>query len=74
MTNSWAKRTPSFLFLGLITVYQWTLSPDHGVVSFFTVGQCKFRPTCSQYTKIAIKERGALHGLKAGFAQLKKCH
>lgn len=67
-------KLPSFLVVGVITVYQWTLSPDHGILSFYTVGVCKFRPTCSEYTKQAIVKKGVLGGLKTGFKQIKKCH
>lgn len=65
---------PSFLFLALLVFYQWTLSPDHGIVSLYTIGRCKFRPTCSQHTKEMIKKFGALKGAKLGFRQIIKCH
>lgn len=71
---SWAKKAPSFLFINLITVYQWTLSPNHGLVSFFNIGQCKFRPTCSEYTKGAIRELGVVGGAQKGWKQLRKCY
>lgn len=67
-------RIPSFLFLGLITLYQWTLSPDHGPLSLYVIGQCKFRPTCSDYTKKTISKYGVIIGFKEGFKQIKKCH
>ena len=70
----WAKKAPSFFFVGLITIYQWTLSPDHGLVSFFNVGQCRFRPTCSEYTKDMIAQHGALKGIGLGGRQLRRCH
>ncbi|OGZ61035.1 MAG: hypothetical protein A2919_00550 [Candidatus Spechtbacteria bacterium RIFCSPLOWO2_01_FULL_43_12] len=65
---------PSFLFLIAITIYQWTFSPDHGVLSIYTLGQCKFRPTCSQYTKVMIKKHGVIAGAKLGFRQIRQCH
>lgn len=65
---------PSFLFAHLITFYQWTLSPDHGIVGLYTVGQCTFRPTCSQYTKEQIQKYGLIAGVQAGWGQIKKCH
>jgi len=67
-------RVPSFLFLGGITFYQWTLSPDHGFLSIYIVGQCKFRPTCSDYTKKMIRQHGVVIGLKEGFKQVRKCY
>lgn len=65
---------PSVLFVFIITVYQWTLSPDHGIVSLYTVGRCKFRPTCSEYTKSMIKKYGLVQGINKGFGQIKKCY
>lgn len=67
-------RVPSFLFLGGITFYQWTLSPDHGLLSIYIVGQCKFRPTCSDYMKKMIRQHGIVIGLKEGFKQVRKCY
>ncbi|OGZ63067.1 MAG: hypothetical protein A3H51_01065 [Candidatus Spechtbacteria bacterium RIFCSPLOWO2_02_FULL_38_8] len=60
--------------VAIISTYQSTLSPDHGFVSLFTFGQCKFRPTCSQYTKQAIKELGVVKGLRKGWGQIRKCY
>jgi len=68
------SKTPRFLFFGLIVLYQRTLSPDHGLVSIYTLGQCKFRPTCSEYTKRMIVEHGVILGFKMGFQQLRCCH
>lgn len=65
---------PGVLFIFIITMYQWTLSPDHGIVSLYTVGRCKFRPTCSQYTKNMIKTYGVTIGFRRGWRQIKKCH
>ena len=65
---------PSFLLISSISVYQCILSPDHGIVSLYTIGKCKFRPTCSEYTKVMIKKYGAIIGVKRGFKQLRQCH
>ncbi len=50
-----------------ITVYQKTLSPDHGVLRFlFPQGYCKFHPTCSEYGYRCIATYGlGLGGVKA---------
>ncbi len=66
-------KVPGILINALITFWQCTLSPDHGMVSLYTIGQCKFRPTCSEYTKTEVEKHGALTGLKKGFHQLRKC-
>ncbi|MEX0869918.1 MAG: membrane protein insertion efficiency factor YidD [Candidatus Spechtbacterales bacterium] len=68
------NETSKLLFIGLIEIYQWTISPDHGVFSIYTFGKCKFRPTCSEYTKNMIQEHGAIQGSKKGLNQIRKCH
>lgn len=44
-----------YLLMGLIRVYQWTISPLLGPV-------CKYHPSCSRYGFEAIKVHGALKG------------
>jgi len=67
-------KLPGFLVVILITTYQWTLSPDHGIFSIYNTGVCKHRPTCSEFTKDAVKRLGARKGLVVGFGQIKKCY
>lgn len=43
------------ILLKLISVYQKTLSPDHGTNHRAT---CRFIPTCSEYGAEAIKKHG----------------
>jgi len=35
---------------------------------------CRFTPTCSEYTKIAIEKYGAFKGLKLGIKRILRCH
>ena len=35
---------------------------------------CKFYPTCSEYTKQAIEKYGAVKGLLLGIARILKCN
>ena len=35
---------------------------------------CKFTPTCSEYTKKAIEKYGALKGLKLGICRILRCN
>ncbi len=34
---------------------------------------CRFSPTCSEYAKISIKEKGVLTGTRLSLARLLKC-
>ena len=55
------------LLIKFITLYQYTLS-------FFIGRQCRFEPSCSQYTKEAIELHGSLKGLTLGARRICKCH
>ena len=55
------------LLIGLIKVYQYTLSP-------FIGQQCRFSPTCSQYAIDAINKYGGLKGFYLGLKRLARCH
>ena len=58
----------------LITVYQKTLSPDHGWFRpLYPHGFCKFYPSCSEYTKQALQKHG-LRGLLMGFKRVLRCN
>ncbi len=61
----------------LITAYQYTLSPDSGIVRYlgFSKGSvCRFNPTCSEYAKQMILSRGVMGGLFLGIRQILRCH
>jgi putative membrane protein insertion efficiency factor len=54
---------PRLPFLGLIRVYQFTLSPDHGFWrKLFPHGYCRFYPSCSEYGYQIIKHQGIVWG------------
>lgn len=55
------------LFIGLIRLYQIALSPYFGQ-------QCRFTPTCSEYTRQAIQRHGALKGAWLGMKRVSRCH
>ena len=55
------------ILMGMIRVYQWTLSPMLGPC-------CRFHPSCSCYTHEAIERHGAIRGLWLGARRLLRCH
>ena len=59
----------------LIQLYQNTLSPDHGIFkAYFHPGFCRFYPTCSQYTKLAIDKYGIIKGGWKGLKRIARCN
>lgn len=56
-----------WLVLRLIRLYQLVLSPIMGQ-------QCRFYPTCSQYTMEAVELHGVLKGLWLGARRISRCH
>lgn len=66
---------PSRAALGLIWVYQRTLSPDHGLMAvFFPYGVCPQHPTCSAYAMIHIRTDGLLRGGWRSLIRILGCH
>jgi len=61
------KRLISGLFIGLIKVYQFTLSPILGA-------SCRFTPTCSHYGLEAIKKHGPFKGGWLTLKRIGRCH
>ena len=63
------------VILAIVTLYQRTLSPDHGALKvFFPFGLCRFYPSCSEYTKQSIERYGVMKGISFGLMQLSHCH
>ncbi len=50
-----------------IILYQYLISP-------LFPGSCRFKPTCSEYAKLAILKYGVLKGFFLGLKRLSKCH
>jgi len=50
-----------------ITLYKLVVSPLLG-------HNCRFYPSCSDYTKQAIIKHGAIKGVWLGIKRLSKCH
>lgn len=55
------------ILLCLIRIYQKYLSPILGK-------NCRFYPTCSQYTYEAIQKYGCFKGIFLGIKRIVKCH
>lgn len=68
----WLVRFPSLVLVGLIRIYQRTLSPALPVLTMGRCG-CRFSPTCSHYAAEAIRTHGALAGFALAAARLVKC-
>ncbi|WP_165225615.1 membrane protein insertion efficiency factor YidD [Aquisphaera insulae] len=64
---SWPGKLAVALLLGLIRVYQLTLSPLLGDV-------CRFRPSCSRYMAESLRKYGFVKGLFRGLKRFSKCH
>lgn len=61
--------------VSLVTLYQRTLSPDYGwFKSRYPYGFCPQHPTCSEYAKQIILERGAVIGSLLAFKRVLSCH
>ena len=60
-------RILSALLIGLIRVYQATLSPLLG-------NACRFEPSCSRYMVESLKKYGLVRGLARGLRRLSRCH
>jgi len=57
----------SRFFIWLIRLYQKHISPLLG-------SNCRYTPTCSQYTVEAIEIHGAFLGMLYGFYRILRCH
>jgi uncharacterized protein len=55
------------VLMGIIRVYQLTLSPMWGP-------RCRFYPSCSCYAHAAIERYGAWRGTGLGLRRLLRCH
>ena len=55
------------VFIGLIRVYQYTLSPMLGQ-------RCKYYPSCSNYAIGALREHGPIKGIGLASWRLLRCN
>ncbi len=59
------------LIIKFIEFYQRFISP---FISIYLGYNCKFYPSCSEYTKQAIKKYGVLKGSFLGLKRILRCH
>lgn len=52
----------------MVRVYQYALSPVFGGRA-----ACRFTPSCSEYTRIAIEKYGAIRGSWMGLRRICRC-
>ena len=63
-----------YVLLGVFTIYQKTLSPDHGwFSSLHAYGFCRYYPSCSEYAYQAIDRFGVLKGVCLGLKRVVRC-
>jgi len=69
------------LILSIIKFYQRFFSPDRGIFgrwvgcSLFGLRKnCRFYPSCSEYTYQSIEKYGIRKGLWSGIKRILKCH
>jgi len=55
------------LLIGMVRFYQRAVSPLLG-------SNCRFSPSCSQYTIEAIEKYGAIRGIWKGVKRIARCH
>lgn len=68
-------RLPRIPVLGLILIYQRTLSPDHGPLRhFFPNGYCRFYPSCSVYGYQAYDQHGLVKGTVLAAYRILRCN
>jgi len=61
--NNYLKHFSRRIVVGLIRLYQRTLSFDHSPLkAFYPHGFCRFTPTCSEYGAQAISKYGLIKG------------
>ncbi|MCF7960064.1 MAG: membrane protein insertion efficiency factor YidD [Pirellula sp.] len=56
-----------YLLIATVRFYQRAISPLLG-------SNCRFSPTCSQYTIEAIEKYGAVRGVWKGIKRIARCH
>lgn len=56
----------------MLSIYRRYFSPTVSVL--FPFAGCRFTPTCSDYTRIAVSRYGIIKGLLLGLGRILRCH
>jgi hypothetical protein len=63
------------MVLGMIRIYQKTLSFDHGLFRYlYPNGFCRFHPTCSEYGYQAVEKYGVIRGGFIALWRIVRCN
>lgn len=66
---------PNYIIIFFITLYQKTLSPDHGILkSLFPNGYCRFHPTCSEYCKQSFEKYDFIKAFIKSIYRIIRCN
>ncbi len=61
--------------IGIIKVYQKTVSPDHSELGKCDrISGCKFHPSCSEYAILALKKNGFVIGVPRTVWRILRCN
>ena len=58
------------ILLKLIKIYKKFISPIFKLMGI----ECKYYPTCSEYTRLAIEKYGCIKGIFLGIKRIIKCN
>lgn len=71
------KHIPNYITLGVLWLYQKTLSPNTGVARFipgYPAPSCVFYPTCSVYAQACFKTHPFIKAVRLTLYRLSRCH
>ncbi len=60
-------RLPAMMLIGLVRLYQWTISPLLGP-------RCRFTPSCSNYFIASVRKYGLFRGSLRGCWRIIRCN